>query len=80
VSATIDVFNSAGQLLATQVQTIEAGQRRSRLLTEWLPVLAEGNYNSGYIRVSSTGELAAFVVFGTHSLSVLSAVPAQSMP
>jgi hypothetical protein len=80
VSATIDVFNSAGQLLSTQVQTIEAGQRRSRLLTEWLPVLAEGNYNSGYIRVSSTGELAAFVVFGTHSLSVLSAVPAQSMP
>ncbi len=76
----IDVFTSTSQLDQSVVLIIPAGHRTSRLLTEYFPALAGQNRNSGYIRVTSDQGVACFGVFGTSSLSVLSAIPAQSAP
>jgi hypothetical protein len=76
----IEVFSSAGVLLATKQEVIVARQRKSKILTEYFPALAAQEIGSGYIRINSDRGLAGFALFGTANLSVLSAVPPQIVP
>ncbi len=78
--ATVDLYGADGSLQATVTTDVPAKGRTSRLLTELFPMLTGMDRTSGYIRVSSTWPLASFALFGTNSLSVLSAIPAQPAP
>ncbi len=76
----IDVYTSTGQLDQSVVLILPAGRRMSRLLTDYFPALVGQNRSSGYIKVTSNQGVACFGVFGTTTLSVLSAIPAQPTP
>jgi hypothetical protein len=78
--ATIDLYGADGMLEATTTTTVPSKGRSSRLLTELFPALVGADKMSGYIRVTSTWPVAGFALFGTNSLSVLSAIPAQPAP
>jgi hypothetical protein len=80
VNATIDVRGPNGDIIASRVETILARQRRALLLTEFFPQLVGRNQSSGYIRISADQGVAGYGLYGTHGLSVLSAVPAQPVP
>ena len=80
VTATIDLYRSDGTLEASTVEVIPAKRRISRLVTEYFPELIGVDRSSGYIRVTADGGVASFALFGTHDLSVLSAIPAQRAP
>ncbi len=51
----------------------------SRLLTDYFPALVGQTRLSGYIKVTVDQGVACFGVLGTNNLSVLSAIPAQSV-
>ncbi len=76
----IDVYTSTGRLDQSLAQILPAGHRMSRLLTDYFPALAGQDRSSGYIKVTSDQGVACFGVFGTSTLSVLSAIPAQPAP
>jgi hypothetical protein len=76
-TVTLEVFNADGTPAATRSLTIPARNRITKVLTELLPELAGRNRSSGYIRLTSDMAIAAFALFGTHDLSVLSAIPPQ---
>jgi hypothetical protein len=77
VTATVDLHSADGTLLNTVEQIIPAGQRRAQLLTEYFPGIMGQDLHSGYIKVTANQGVACFGVFGTHDLSVLSAIPAS---
>jgi hypothetical protein len=77
---TIEVYDADGLLLVRRVETIPAGQRRSRLLTEYFPSLLGQNRGSGYIKLSADRGIATFALFGAKDLSSLSAIPPQTVP
>ncbi len=79
-TVTIDVYTSTGQLDQSLTRTLPAGNRVSRLLTDYFPALVGQNRSSGYIKVTSSQGVACIGVFGTNTLSVLSAIPAQPTP
>lgn len=76
-SSTIEVFNTDGQLINSGTRPLPGRGRDSFVLTEMFPAL---RINAGYFRVRSTQDIATFAVFGTHTLSALSAVPPQIPP
>jgi hypothetical protein len=78
--ATIDLYGADGTLEATVTTSVPAKSRKSRLLTELFPILVGQDRTAGYIRVTSDWPLASFALFGTNSLSVLSAIPAHPAP
>jgi len=77
---TIDLYGADGMLEATVTTNVPSKGRSSRLLTELFPALVGEDRTSGYIRVTSDWPLASFALFGTNSLSVLSAIPAKPAP
>jgi len=70
----IEVFSYDGQLVAGKIETIEAGKRISRLLTEYCPELADKSLDSGYLRVTSDQDIFSFALFGAFDLRFLAAV------
>ena len=76
----IDVYDDQGRVLASKSETIGAGKRVSQLVIQYFQQLGGQNYAAGYIRVQSSAGVASFALFGTNSLSALSAVPAQDRP
>jgi hypothetical protein len=76
-SVKIDVYDDAGQKYASLAESIPAGHRVSRLLTEYFPSLVGQERSSGYLRVTADEGVACFGLFGTHNLSALSAIPTQ---
>ncbi len=80
VSASIDLYGADGRLQTSKPVTISARQRKSGLLTEFFPELIGQDRTSGYVRVTAGGGVAGFALFGTNNLSVLSAIPAQTVP
>jgi hypothetical protein len=75
-AARIELFDWDGRKYVSSNETIPARRRKSPLLTEFFPHLKGQDISSGYIRVTSDRGLASFALFGTQSLTVLSAVPA----
>jgi hypothetical protein len=80
VSATIEVFSESGTLIASKVEVIGSGMRRSRLLTQYFPELGNTDINAGYIKVTSELGLTGNAVLGSTDLSVMSTIPAQVVP
>ena len=80
ISATLEIHESQGNLLGMRTVMIPGKQRVSLLLTEWFKDLVGVNLESGYIRTTADLGVAAFALFGTKDLNVLSAVPAQQVP
>ncbi len=80
VNAAIEVYDATGSLIFNKVENIPARQRKSRLLTEYIPGLVGQNRGSGYFRVRADKGVAGFALFGTNTLSVLSAIPPQEVP
>ena len=76
---TLDLFGSDGTIVATKTDVIPAHARWARVLTQYFPGLEGQNQSSGYIRLTVDREIASFALFGTHDLSVLSAVPPQEI-
>jgi hypothetical protein len=74
---TIQLFNGDGSPgIATMIR-IPAGGRISPVLTELFPELVGIQLYSGYFQVTSDFGIAAYSVFGSHDLKLLSAIPPQ---
>jgi hypothetical protein len=76
----IEVFDIDGNIIASKIETLSPAQRRSQLLTEYFPSLRGQKRLSGYTKITADRPLAGFALFGTHDLSVLSAIPPQVVP
>ncbi len=79
-AARIELYAASGALVSSTTQSLPARQRKSRLLTEYFPGIIGQDWSSGYIRVTTDKPVAAFSLFGTNNLSVLSAIPPQNVP
>ena len=80
VSTLMEVFDPAGMRLASTRETIPAGGRRSRLLTEFFPAIRGETHRAGYVRLSADRGVAGFALFGRQDLSSLSAIVPQAIP
>ena len=80
VSVNIQVFDSRGAQLASATEVVIRKGRSSKVLTELFPSLAGVNVSSGYIALTADDQVGSFALYGTHTLSVLSAINAQSRP
>ena len=80
LSAVVELFDSSGRSVQKTTETVPARGRRSRLLTQYFPELAGEKIGSGFIKVTAGEKFAGFALFGTHSLSALSAIPAHKVP
>jgi hypothetical protein len=76
-SVTLELHAADGRLVETVSRVIPAGQRISRLMTEYFGSLRGRDQTSGYLRITSSRPTASFALFGTKNLSVLSAIPPQ---
>ena len=81
VTARVEVYDENGALIAGKDETIVAGGRVSRLLTQYFDVLVGQNRSLGYIRVRTNLGVASYAVFGTWpgQGNSLSAVPPQKV-
>lgn len=73
----IEVFDAHGELLAADEFPVWYRARQNRLLTEYFPALKGHALQGGYIILTSSRPFAAFALFGSWDLSVLSAIPGQ---
>ncbi len=69
----LEVFDPDGRPTGTVLTELRAGEKRARLLSEWVPGLRR--QLGGFVRVRSTRPVVGFELFG--SPDYLSAVPAQ---
>jgi hypothetical protein len=76
-AVTLELYSADGTLLQQKSELIGARQSQARLLTEYFPSLEGQDRTSGYVRVTSDKPIASFALFGTHSLSMLAAIPPQ---
>jgi hypothetical protein len=79
-SATFDLYETNGTLQASASDMIKARQKKSWLLTQLFPDLNGKDRAPGYLRITTNAEVVGCGLFGTNDLSVLSAIPAQSIP
>ncbi len=77
-TATMEVCDSNGEVIASTRVVVAAHARKAGLLTEYFPELAGEDLHSGYIRIAADTGLVACALFGTNNLSALSAIPASS--
>jgi hypothetical protein len=80
VLAKIEIRDERGNLIATKTENIPGRARKTQLVTQFFPQLVGQDRRSGYIRVSTNLGVASFALYGTHNLSVLSALPPQPAP
>ena len=69
----VEVFSDQGEMTGEREFDLAQGGRLSRTLTELVPSITE--QVGGYILVNSTQSLVGQELFGTNSLSLMSAVP-----
>jgi hypothetical protein len=72
---TVEVVTEDGTSAGLARETIPAGGRISRLLTELLPQVTGKSGLSGYIKITSDLGIAAFALIGGQELAVLSVLP-----
>ena len=75
-NVTISMFNTSGVQVGSGQRTIAPNARISELLSQIDPQLPQ--LNGGYFKVTAARPVYSFAVFGTNSLSVLAAIPAQN--
>ncbi len=78
VNAKLELYAEDGTLIEAISERIAAGQRKARLLSECFEYLMQNSRMSGYVRLTSDRPVASFSLFGTHDLSILSAIPPQA--
>ena len=76
--ALLQIFDDEGHLVKSGPVTIGAKSRSSGLLTQYFTDLP--SMSAGYFTLKSESSLMSFAMFGTNSLSTLSAVPPQIGP
>ncbi len=76
--ALLGVYDDQGRLVKSGPVTIEARGRSSKLLTQYFADLP--SMSAGYFTLKSESSLMSFAMFGTNTLSTLSAVPPQVGP
>ncbi len=76
--ALLQVFDDQGHLVKSGPVTIPARGRSSGLLTQYFADMPA--MSAGYFTLKSESSLMSFAMFGTNSLSTLSAVPPQVGP
>ncbi|MBN2317858.1 MAG: fibronectin type III domain-containing protein [Acidobacteria bacterium] len=74
-TVTLNLYTVEGNPVTGTTLSIPARQRECRPLTEIFPSLQGVDLTNGYIRLSSDVPVAAYSMFGTHDLSMLSAIP-----
>ena len=79
-TVTIDLYKKDGTRAGTKNIELPPRGRQSKLLTDYFPELNESGQEGGYVRLFSNQGVAAFALFGTRDLNVLSAIPAQPVP
>lgn len=79
-TVTIDLYKKDGTRAGTKNIELPPRGRQSKLLTDYFPKLNESGQEGGYVRLFSNQGVAAFALFGTRDLNVLSAIPAQPVP
>ncbi len=77
--AMLELYSANGTLNDVRSVEIPSGHRVSWLLTKYFASLEGKNQISGYVKLRSDQPLAAFSLFGTTSMSVLSAIPPQGI-
>jgi glucose/arabinose dehydrogenase len=80
VAVVIEVYDSTGILQGSLKDSIPARARLSGVLTELFLSFVGMDISGGYASISADREVAAFGVFGTHTMSILSAIPAGVGP
>jgi hypothetical protein len=75
VTVTVDVFDKDGVNVGSDSFPLAPQNRIAKLLHELVPESA--GQQGGYFRVSATGEVSSFALFGDTSLRLLAAIPAQ---
>ncbi|NWG13125.1 MAG: hypothetical protein HXY20_06280 [Acidobacteria bacterium] len=76
---TVELRGADGNLRSSVSETLAARKRKARLVTELFPELSSQSVLSGYLRIVADRPVVAFAVFGTHDLSLFSAIPAQAV-
>jgi hypothetical protein len=76
-SVTMTLYEHTGKPLGEERVTVKAGRQQIGVLWQYFDWLKE---QQGYVRVTSDRGLAGFALFGTNQLSVISAIPAQTVP
>ena len=71
----VEVFDGSAQRAGVAFLELAAGQKVSRLLSNFFPDLED--QEGGFIRVRSNGPISGFAIFGDRSLNFMAAVPAQ---
>jgi glucose/arabinose dehydrogenase len=75
-TARVDTFDRAGRLIASGSFPLPPKGRIAGLITELLPDLAGISLAGGHIEVTADGGVAAYAVFGSRSLTTLTAIQA----
>jgi hypothetical protein len=75
----IELYASNGILMNKGTELIGPRKRKANLLTQFFPSLEGKTQTSGYIKLSSNIPIASFAMFGTQTLSGLSAIPPQAI-
>jgi hypothetical protein len=70
----IEAYDAAGTLIGRDTELLNAGQRISRLLTQYIPALIGKDQVSGYVVVTSDRPIASFSTLGTNNLSAMAAI------
>jgi len=76
-TVTVELYDADGGREGTASVRIEGRRRLKKTLLELFPSLKGRNGTSGYLKVSAERPITAFLLTGTHDLSVLSAVLPQ---
>jgi uncharacterized repeat protein (TIGR01451 family) len=83
ITATLELHDKTGKLLASKPEIIKAKGRVIRVLTQYFPETAGMDITSGYIRVYSDNVFVGFALFGTTTSvnfgPVLSAIPPHAI-
>jgi len=72
---TVTVYNPGGEPIESQTWSLKPGARFAKLIPELFAGLSA--MTRGYFRVRASRQIAAYAVFGTRTLTALSAIPAQ---
>ncbi|MBN1567590.1 MAG: hypothetical protein JXA73_07065 [Acidobacteria bacterium] len=75
----MQLYSPDGRILDYRDLYIPAGQRITKVLTEFFPSLIGKAHCNGHIRLISNKPLASFALFGTIRSSVLSAIPLRAI-
>jgi hypothetical protein len=74
-TVTIEAYDASGTMIGTDTESLNPGQRKSQLLTQYIPALIGKDQTSGYVIVTSDQPIASFSTLGTNNLSAMMAIP-----